>query len=145
MCLWWTGLFTSCGEVAKHPTSSPGTVHPGALWRDHTDFKQYCGYHHTCPGHWCHDSFLLDVWRKREDVWVLWAGVWSPNACCLYPTRRNEPGSTSWAYDNIYEFPKNFSLQIDEVEEMLTNNRICQNRTVNIVSAEDTLNYGVNN
>jgi hypothetical protein len=31
------------------------------------------------------------------------------------------------------------------VEEMLTNNRICQNRTVNIVSAEDTLNYGVNN
>lgn len=26
------------------------------------------------------------------DVWVLWAGVWSPNACCLYPTRRSAPG-----------------------------------------------------
>lgn len=46
--------------------------------------------------------------------------------------------------DDIYEFSKNFSLRIDEVEEMLTNNRIWRNRTVDIgvVTAEDALNYG---
>lgn len=77
--------------------------------------------------------------------------------------------------DDIYEWCKNFSIRIDEVEEvneynwqkkkhklltllimdvltssllsfiqMLTNNRIWKNRTVNIgvVSAEDALNYG---
>lgn len=32
-----------------------------AVWRDHTDFEPYHGCDHTCPGHWCHDSFLLDV------------------------------------------------------------------------------------
>lgn len=74
--------------------------------------------------------------------------------------------------DDIYEWCKNFSIRIDEVEEvtiiyilypgswknqieavliywflfmqMLTNNRIWKNRTVNIgvISAEDALNYG---
>ncbi|XP_059137238.1 NADH dehydrogenase [ubiquinone] iron-sulfur protein 2, mitochondrial isoform X2 [Peromyscus eremicus] len=46
--------------------------------------------------------------------------------------------------DDIYEFSKNFSLRIDEVEEMLTNNRIWRNRTtdIGVVSAEDALNYG---
>lgn len=46
--------------------------------------------------------------------------------------------------DDIYEWCKNFSIRIDEVEEMLTNNRIWKNRTVDIgvVSAEDALNYG---
>ncbi|XP_052055805.1 NADH dehydrogenase [ubiquinone] iron-sulfur protein 2, mitochondrial [Apodemus sylvaticus] len=46
--------------------------------------------------------------------------------------------------DDIYEFSKNFSLRIDEVEEMLTNNRIWRNRTVDIgvITAEDALNYG---
>ncbi|MBZ3868889.1 NADH dehydrogenase [ubiquinone] iron-sulfur protein 2, mitochondrial [Sciurus carolinensis] len=46
--------------------------------------------------------------------------------------------------DDIYEFSKNFSLRIDEVEEMLTNNRIWRNRTIDIgvVTAEDALNYG---
>ncbi|XP_074165324.1 NADH dehydrogenase [ubiquinone] iron-sulfur protein 2, mitochondrial [Sminthopsis crassicaudata] len=46
--------------------------------------------------------------------------------------------------DDIYEFAKNFSLRIDELEEMLTNNRIWRNRTVDIgvVTAEEALNYG---
>lgn len=46
--------------------------------------------------------------------------------------------------DDIYEFSKNFSFRIDELEEMLTNNRIWRNRTVDIgvVTAEDALNYG---
>uniref|UniRef100_A0A8D0AC33 NADH dehydrogenase [ubiquinone] iron-sulfur protein 2, mitochondrial n=1 Tax=Sander lucioperca TaxID=283035 RepID=A0A8D0AC33_SANLU len=46
--------------------------------------------------------------------------------------------------DDIYEWCKNFSIRIDEVEEMLTNNRIWKNRTVDIgvISAEDALNYG---
>uniref|UniRef100_A0A8C4WZI3 NADH dehydrogenase [ubiquinone] iron-sulfur protein 2, mitochondrial n=1 Tax=Eptatretus burgeri TaxID=7764 RepID=A0A8C4WZI3_EPTBU len=46
--------------------------------------------------------------------------------------------------DDIYEFVKNFSIRIDELEEMLTNNRIWKGRTVNIgvVSAADALNYG---
>lgn len=78
--------------------------------------------------------------------------------------------------DDIYEFAKNFSLRIDEVEEvrkgpavpgaggdagedgrslrpppfppsppqMLTNNRIWKNRTVDIgvITAEEALNYG---
>ncbi|KAG7258082.1 hypothetical protein CRUP_022997 [Coryphaenoides rupestris] len=46
--------------------------------------------------------------------------------------------------DDIYEWCKNFSIRIDEVEEMLTNNRIWKNRTVDIgiVTAEEALNYG---
>merc|ERR1712131_331105 len=46
--------------------------------------------------------------------------------------------------DDLYEWAKNFSLKIDEVEEMLTNNRIWKNRTVDIgiVTAEEALNYG---
>uniref|UniRef100_A0A663EP73 NADH dehydrogenase [ubiquinone] iron-sulfur protein 2, mitochondrial n=1 Tax=Aquila chrysaetos chrysaetos TaxID=223781 RepID=A0A663EP73_AQUCH len=46
--------------------------------------------------------------------------------------------------DDIYEFVKNFSMRIDEVEEMLTNNRIWKNRTVDIgvITAEEALNYG---
>ncbi|XP_074896737.1 NADH dehydrogenase [ubiquinone] iron-sulfur protein 2, mitochondrial [Buteo buteo] len=46
--------------------------------------------------------------------------------------------------DDIYEFVKNFSTRIDEVEEMLTNNRIWKNRTVDIgvITAEEALNYG---
>ncbi|CAN8206858.1 unnamed protein product [Coccothraustes coccothraustes] len=46
--------------------------------------------------------------------------------------------------DDIYEFVKNFSIRIDEVEEMLTNNRIWKNRTVDIgvITAEEALNYG---
>merc|ERR1739838_1277295 len=46
--------------------------------------------------------------------------------------------------DDIYEWAKNFSIRIDEVEEMLTNNRIWKNRTVDIgvVTAEEALNYG---
>uniref|UniRef100_A0A8C1I6E3 NADH dehydrogenase [ubiquinone] iron-sulfur protein 2, mitochondrial n=1 Tax=Cyprinus carpio TaxID=7962 RepID=A0A8C1I6E3_CYPCA len=46
--------------------------------------------------------------------------------------------------DDIYEWCKNFSIRLDEVEEMLTNNRIWRNRTVGIgvIGAEDALNYG---
>ncbi|KAF3836854.1 hypothetical protein F7725_004318 [Dissostichus mawsoni] len=46
--------------------------------------------------------------------------------------------------DDIYEWCKNFSIRIDEVEEMLTNNRIWKKRTVDIgvVTAEEALNYG---
>ncbi|KAM3590009.1 uncharacterized protein V6R79_001848 [Siganus canaliculatus] len=46
--------------------------------------------------------------------------------------------------DDIYEWCKNFSIRIDEVEEMLTNNRIWKNRTVDIgvVTSEEALNYG---
>ncbi|XP_011812968.1 PREDICTED: NADH dehydrogenase [ubiquinone] iron-sulfur protein 2, mitochondrial [Colobus angolensis palliatus] len=46
--------------------------------------------------------------------------------------------------DDIYEFSKNFSLRLDELEEMLTNNRIWRNRTIDIgvVTAEEALNYG---
>ncbi|XP_017716300.1 PREDICTED: NADH dehydrogenase [ubiquinone] iron-sulfur protein 2, mitochondrial [Rhinopithecus bieti] len=46
--------------------------------------------------------------------------------------------------DDIYEFAKNFSLRLDELEEMLTNNRIWRNRTIDIgvVTAEEALNYG---
>merc|ERR1712002_266317 len=46
--------------------------------------------------------------------------------------------------DDMYDFIKNFSIRIDELEEMLTNNRIWKDRTVDIgvVTAEDALNYG---
>ncbi|XP_022108528.1 NADH dehydrogenase [ubiquinone] iron-sulfur protein 2, mitochondrial-like [Acanthaster planci] len=46
--------------------------------------------------------------------------------------------------DDIYEWAKKFSLRIDELEEMLTNNRIWKDRLIDIgvVTAEDALNYG---
>jgi len=46
--------------------------------------------------------------------------------------------------DDIYEFSSKFSERLDEVEDLLTENRIWKARTVDIgvVSAEDALNYG---
>ncbi|XP_071483908.1 NADH dehydrogenase [ubiquinone] iron-sulfur protein 2, mitochondrial-like [Diadema antillarum] len=46
--------------------------------------------------------------------------------------------------DDMYDFIKNFSIRIDELEEMLTNNRIWKDRTVDVgvVTTEDALNYG---
>ncbi|CAH1262066.1 NADH-ubiquinone oxidoreductase 49 kDa subunit-like [Branchiostoma lanceolatum] len=46
--------------------------------------------------------------------------------------------------DDIYDFITKFAQRIDEVEEMLTNNRIWRNRTIDIgvISAEDAINYG---
>jgi NADH dehydrogenase (ubiquinone) Fe-S protein 2 len=46
--------------------------------------------------------------------------------------------------DDIYEFASKFGERLDEVEDLLTTNRIWVQRTVDIgvVSAEDALNYG---
>ncbi|XP_019869138.1 NADH-ubiquinone oxidoreductase 49 kDa subunit [Aethina tumida] len=46
--------------------------------------------------------------------------------------------------DDIYEFASKFNERIDEVEDVLTTNRIWVQRTtdIGIVSAEDALNYG---
>ncbi|XP_035688821.1 NADH dehydrogenase [ubiquinone] iron-sulfur protein 2, mitochondrial-like [Branchiostoma floridae] len=46
--------------------------------------------------------------------------------------------------DDIYDFITKFAQRVDEVEEMLTNNRIWRNRTIDIgvISAEDAINYG---
>ncbi|CAH1164759.1 unnamed protein product [Phaedon cochleariae] len=46
--------------------------------------------------------------------------------------------------DDIYEFASKFNERIDEVEDVLTNNRIWVQRTedIGVISAEDALNYG---
>jgi NADH dehydrogenase (ubiquinone) Fe-S protein 2 len=46
--------------------------------------------------------------------------------------------------EDIYYFADNFSSRIDEIEEMLTNNRIWKQRLVDvgIVTAEEALNWG---
>lgn len=46
--------------------------------------------------------------------------------------------------DDIYEFASKFGERLDEVEDLLTTNRIWVQRTVDvgIVSAEDAVNYG---
>jgi len=46
--------------------------------------------------------------------------------------------------DDIYQFTTQFYLRLDEVEEMLTNNRIWKERLINvgIVSASDALEWG---
>jgi NADH dehydrogenase (ubiquinone) Fe-S protein 2 len=46
--------------------------------------------------------------------------------------------------DDIYTFCMNFAERLDEVEDVLTENRIWKHRTVDIgiVTAEDALNYG---
>ncbi|TRY94837.1 hypothetical protein DNTS_029912 [Danionella cerebrum] len=46
--------------------------------------------------------------------------------------------------DDIYEWVKNFSIRLDEVEELLTNNSIWRGRTIGIgvVGHEEALNYG---
>jgi NADH dehydrogenase (ubiquinone) Fe-S protein 2 len=46
--------------------------------------------------------------------------------------------------DDIYEFASKFAERVDEVEDVLTTNRIWVQRTkdIGIVSAEDALNYG---
>lgn len=46
--------------------------------------------------------------------------------------------------DDIYEFISKFGERLDEVEDVLTNNRIWRQRIIDIgtVSAEDALNYG---
>lgn len=46
--------------------------------------------------------------------------------------------------DDIYDFSSKFNERLDEVEDVLTQNRIWKARTIDIgtVSAEDALNYG---
>ena len=46
--------------------------------------------------------------------------------------------------DDIYDFIRKFPQRIDEVDDLLTANRVWRNRTIGIgtVSAEDALNYG---
>lgn len=46
--------------------------------------------------------------------------------------------------DDIYEFASKFSERLDEVEDLLTTNRIWRARTegIGVISAEDALNYG---
>lgn len=46
--------------------------------------------------------------------------------------------------DDIYDFTQQFNERLDEVEDVLTNNRIWVQRTkdIGIVSAEDALNLG---
>ncbi len=46
--------------------------------------------------------------------------------------------------DDIYEWIEKFGQRIDEVDELLSPNRIWKQRTVDIgvISAEDALNYG---
>lgn len=46
--------------------------------------------------------------------------------------------------DDIHHFISHFASRVDEVEELLTGNRIWKQRLVDIgvVSAEDALNYG---
>ncbi|CAG9857415.1 unnamed protein product [Phyllotreta striolata] len=46
--------------------------------------------------------------------------------------------------DDIYEFASKFNERLDEVEDVLTDNRIWVQRTkdIGVVSAEDALNYG---
>lgn len=46
--------------------------------------------------------------------------------------------------DDIYEFISKFGERLDEVEDVLTSNRIWKQRTIDIgtVTAEDALNYG---
>lgn len=46
--------------------------------------------------------------------------------------------------DDIHEFAKKFNERLDEVEDVLTQNRIWIQRTedIGVISAEDALNYG---
>jgi NADH dehydrogenase (ubiquinone) Fe-S protein 2 len=46
--------------------------------------------------------------------------------------------------DDIYDFASKFNERLDETEDLLTNNRIWRQRTIDIgkVTAEDALNYG---
>ena len=51
---------------------------------------------------------------------------------------------TFWFLDDIFIFARNFLLVLDEIEEILTNNRIWKQRLVDIgvVSAKDALAHG---
>lgn len=47
--------------------------------------------------------------------------------------------------DDIYEFSSKFSERLDEVEDVLTSNRIWKQRTIDIgvVTSEEALNFGM--
>ena len=46
--------------------------------------------------------------------------------------------------DDMYEWMSKFGQRIDEVDDVLSNNRIWKQRIVDVgvISAEDALNYG---
>ena len=46
--------------------------------------------------------------------------------------------------DDIYEFITKFGERLDEVEDLITDNRLWKQRTIDIgiISAEDAINYG---
>ncbi|NWY22814.1 NDUS2 protein, partial [Aphelocoma coerulescens] len=94
-------------------------------------------------------SLIPWVPHTRDPHWALSVGTPCPHSWC-HPSTHVSPvcpvcqDLPLGLMDDIYEFVKNFSIRIDEVEEMLTNNRIWKNRTVDIgvITAEEALNYG---
>ncbi|XP_041470462.1 NADH dehydrogenase [ubiquinone] iron-sulfur protein 2, mitochondrial-like [Lytechinus variegatus] len=85
------------------------------------------------------------LFEEREKTFELYERVCGARMHAAYVRPGGVSQDLPLGYlDDMYDFIKNFSIRIDELEEMLTNNRIWKDRTVDIgvVTAEDALNYG---
>jgi NADH dehydrogenase (ubiquinone) Fe-S protein 2 len=88
---------------------------------------------------------LLWVFEEREKLMEFYERVSGARMHAAYI----RPGGVSQdlpigLLDDIYTFIDNFSVRLDEVEELLTDNRIWKERLVDIgiVTAEEAQNYG---
>ena len=88
---------------------------------------------------------MLWAWEEREKLFEFYERVCGARMHAAY----FRPGGVQadlplGLLDDIYEFSTQFSSRIDEMEELLTNNRIWKQRLVDvgIVTPEDALSWG---
>ena len=77
---------------------------------------------------------LLWAFEDREKLLEFYErGFRCAYACCIYSTRWSISGYAFWVYQKIfYQFAEYFPKRLDEIEEMLTGNRIWKQRLVDI-------------
>ena len=132
-------------EAARHRGAAPGTVHPGAVRRDHPHPQPSAQRHHHGARRRRHDAAALDVRGAREADGVLRGGI---RASGCTPTTTASAASTATCRTGLDEriaaWMDQFVPRLDDVDELLTENRIFKQRTVDIgvVSADDALAWG---
>ena len=142
------GAQPSCSAVEKLlgievPIRAP--VHPRAVRRDHPHPQPSAQRHHHGARRRCHDAAALDVRGAREADGVL-RGASRASGCT--PTTTASAASTATCRTGSRSGSRawidQFGPRLDDVDDLLTENRIFKQRTVDIgvVSAEDALAWG---
>ena len=87
---------------------------------------------------------FLWAFEEREKLMEFYERVSGARMRSFYKAGRCFLRSARWFLDDLYMFCSQFNTRLDEIEEMLTSNRIWKERLVDIgvVSAKDAIDWG---